>query len=741
LKAALYEGAINRSGDLTTSPLTLSFVDYSLAISDANAALIGGYTNLELRVWGVTNDIAPVPFELADAKLLIPAGTLNNVAAPDTGIGVDTATLSNFSQQTKTSGDTGVGTDTASVSSNVAVSVTMPELALEVSFDADSGPTYTESIVIDRAIVYYRLDEPSGPVVDRMGNVNLIAVGGVTRSQASLLSGDPNLCYDFNGTTGYLGAADSGKLDADQMTLEAVIRPDTVSLEVIMSRLDQTTNIDLWVLDIVNGYLRLKVRDIDSNYYTYVSTASVAAATTSHIAVIVRENFIDFFVNGVLIDSTPKSWEQMMRAPASLFTVGARFDGFAYNDFFDGKIDEPAVYVTDLPREKIVYHSKAREALSAYSWTLISGDTLANSFLKQVMIKRGSQDIFRDPETGVFTGILNNNDRRFDPGNASSPYYPNLKPARPIRLRVTKDGISRNVFRGDVEDWPQDWQGRENNVSVTALDGFDILANVDIVLTRPVERAGERIHAILDAAAWPRELRQIDVGQSFVQAWDGKEGKARELLFLVMHTESGEVYVNGSGFIVFQERNKRFIVPQSAIKATISNIPSGGELPFVDAEVIEDKDQIKNMVRIKVMDTNQTAVALDSQSILDNRVRADEMELPVIDIDEAQAKAEWLVSLFKNPLLRIKDVVLEPQMDSNLWAHCLDREIGDRLRFKIFPPGKPGTMLDLQATIEYIEHRYIVRRWTTLWRMSPADTSDYWTVGDDNLDTATKLAY
>lgn len=741
LMAALYEAGFNRSGDLVSPSLSFVLTDYTLIIPDANAALIGGYTNLELRVWGITTDLAPVTYELAEAKLTLPSGTLFNAAGYETGVGTDSATLSIFSQTSKVAGDNGFGSDIASVTSNVTASITMPELALEVSFDADSGPTYTEAIVIDRPVVYYRLDESSGAVVDRSGNLNLTAIGGITRSQASLITGDSNTCYDFNGTTGYLGAAEPGDFDTDLLTLEAIVRPDTIVAEVIMSRFNQTFDTDVWVFSIVNGFLQFKMRDIAANEYVYVSTASVPVATTSHVSVIVRTNSIDFLVNGILIDSIPKSWEEMARTVEGLFTIGARFTGTSYVDFFDGKIDEPAVYLIDLEKEQLSYHSSARAVVSAYTWTLISGDTPTNSYLKEISIKRGSQDIFRDPETGVFTGILYNNDRRFDPGQTTSPYYPNLKPARPVRLRVTKDGISRNLFRGDIEDWPQEWHGRDNDVSLSALDGFDILAGVDVRMTRPIESAGDRIHAILDAAAWPKELRQIDQGQSLVAAWNGEESSARELLFRVMHTESGEVYINGSGFVVFQERNKRFLVPNSTVKVTLSNIPGVGELPLVDAQVVEDKDQIKNHVRIKVADTSLVGVAQDDQSILDHRKRSFEQELPIVSQDEAYLKAQWVLSLFKNPLLRVKDIVLEPQMDPVLWAHCLDREIGDRIRMKIFPPGKPGTMHDIQATIEYIEHKYIVKRWTTLWRLSPTDTTDYWTVGDDDLDTETKLAY
>ena len=70
LKAALYEGSTNRSGDLSQA-LTTTFVNYFMPIADASAANITDYSNLELRLWGTTTG-ASVVFEVAQASLLIP---------------------------------------------------------------------------------------------------------------------------------------------------------------------------------------------------------------------------------------------------------------------------------------------------------------------------------------------------------------------------------------------------------------------------------------------------------------------------------------------------------------------------------------------------------------------------------------------------------------------------------------------------------------------------------------------
>jgi hypothetical protein len=75
IKAALYEGTTNRSGDLISDPLTNSLVDYTLAIPDASAANITDYSNLSIKIWGYAPNGGSLVFEVADIYLELPEST------------------------------------------------------------------------------------------------------------------------------------------------------------------------------------------------------------------------------------------------------------------------------------------------------------------------------------------------------------------------------------------------------------------------------------------------------------------------------------------------------------------------------------------------------------------------------------------------------------------------------------------------------------------------------------------
>lgn len=75
LKVALYEGAVNRSGDLITLPLTNTLTEYTLIIPNSAAATITDYSNLSIKFWGF--DIAgnALVFEISEIYLELPTST------------------------------------------------------------------------------------------------------------------------------------------------------------------------------------------------------------------------------------------------------------------------------------------------------------------------------------------------------------------------------------------------------------------------------------------------------------------------------------------------------------------------------------------------------------------------------------------------------------------------------------------------------------------------------------------
>jgi hypothetical protein len=107
LRAALYEGANNRSGDLETPVLTTSLADYALSIPEASAANITDYSNLGIRFWGYDAFAgAATVFEVDRIWLTVPEGADNDIEG--------TASLSHSSGSTASGSKAASGTASAS---------------------------------------------------------------------------------------------------------------------------------------------------------------------------------------------------------------------------------------------------------------------------------------------------------------------------------------------------------------------------------------------------------------------------------------------------------------------------------------------------------------------------------------------------------------------------------------------------------------------------------------------------
>lgn len=607
----------------------------------------------------------------------------------------------------------------------------LPEITLQVAFDAPAGHVYYDSVLSDQPAVYYRFGETAGTVAtDETATRQGTYLTGVTLNQASLLTGDANPSIDLNGSSGYITVPDHPALNPlEELTVEMWFNSDNMA--GIQTLFLKSACWHMW-LDGGKPYLNVVGGD-PIETHTVAIPITLVAGVPYHFLATLNSQFLHVYINGALVFSVGSPVAALVAAATPL-TIGGHSSG----QFFNGRLDEFALYPSALSKERAAYHYEASAASTELVWTTISDNAIPTSKLMEIGTKRGRADELRSQETGTLTGVLVNQDRRFDPANASSPYANKLKPVKQVRLQAFVEGHSYSIWRGDIQEWPQVWEARQNTVVLTATDAWDFLSGADVEsISRPAELTGVRLNAVLDAAGWPRSRRDIDSGLSMMQPIVNEKGNAKALIDQIAAIEEGSLYISSTGAIVFKNRTESIL--HLDIVATFSNIPSVGEFPIADARPQETKDTVRNSIEITVPDGG-VFKAESAQSILQYRKRTYTATLPFDNPNEAQAKAEWMLSKYKDTYQHIQEAIIEPQMDSGLWALALGLEIGDRVRFKIFPPGG-GSVIDLQVIIEYIEHRYIVGRWTTKMKFSPASLQTFWVLGTSLLGTETKLAY
>lgn len=118
-----------------------------------------------------------------------------------------------------------------------------------------------------------------------------------------------------------------------------------------------------------------------------------------------------------------------------------------------------------------------------------------------VEVEHGRGDEYDDPQPDRLSFTLRNDDGRFTPGLATSPYFPGVAIGRQVRLTLTAPGgTARTRFTGRVARWPVRWVGgtaKTVRSSVLAVGKLALLGRVPLrpagqeeILRRHADLAG-----------------------------------------------------------------------------------------------------------------------------------------------------------------------------------------------------------------------------------------------------------
>lgn len=130
---------------------------------------------------------------------------------------------------------------------------------------------------------------------------------------------------------------------------------------------------------------------------------------------------------------------------------------------------------------------------------------------RNVLIKKNGKG-FENFRTGTATITLSNHDGRFDAWNVNSPLYPTVGNGKEVRLRVRDMNATTEykLFRGKVTNIVPSGYGSKRKVTVTAMDGLDVLRNTPGGFSLQEDIAPHTaISLVLDAARWGSK-RSID---------------------------------------------------------------------------------------------------------------------------------------------------------------------------------------------------------------------------------------
>lgn len=225
--------------------------------------------------------------------------------------------------------------------------------------------SYSAEVLADSPLAYYRLGESSGTtLVDSSGNGrNGTFAGGVTHGAGRLQLADTDTATDFNGTTGKATVSSPTWLNNAAITIECLYQPDVISGQRQLVDRDEASGaggVRQWQWRITSAGKLEAILFTSAGTKTVTGGTTLTAGAKHHGAVVYDGTDIRLYLDGVLDAAPVAAAGTLTSAGTQALTIGySWFNGGAGSSFFDGIIDEVAIYSTALSAARIAAHVAA----------------------------------------------------------------------------------------------------------------------------------------------------------------------------------------------------------------------------------------------------------------------------------------------------------------------------------------------------------------------------------------------
>lgn len=213
--------------------------------------------------------------------------------------------------------------------------------------------TYSAEILADSPRFYLRLGETSGTVAEDASPNNIDGeYQGAPVSTTGLITADSDFAMNADGVDDLVLVMDS--LDVTNYTIEAWISPNDVTDRTIIMRTDADPTNDFSHELFLTATGVLEHRSYDGGVKSATGTTVLTPGKTYHcVGVCESGNRLLVYLNGALEAAGPGGSFGTPWAGGDRWFIGR---GHAGTGYFDGVVDEGAVYPSALSPQRIVAH-------------------------------------------------------------------------------------------------------------------------------------------------------------------------------------------------------------------------------------------------------------------------------------------------------------------------------------------------------------------------------------------------
>lgn len=343
-----------------------------------------------------------------------------------------------------------------------------------------------------------------------------------------------------------------------------------------------------------------------------------------------------------------------------------------------------------------------------YAWTDVTNDVVGAVQCNRGATQ-GTMPVLRY-DGGSVSFELDNQDGRYDPTNASGPFYGQIRPGVAVRVSIVTDSMIAgpwSIFRGVVASWQPTYPSGDL-ISTVAIVGEDLLATLvraDLPALDTAVGAGDtaaqRIGRLADRAGWPtgvdgRVFETTSGSIATMQATTGAQPVWTEML-LAADSDCGFLWLDGNGRL-------RYTGPMEIPSAAQTSFDMGSALyPHWDEiETSYDLDEVFNTANVARVG-GSTIRASDEVGIAESGVRAyTRTDLICESDDQVERVAQWVVFWRGRARYRIATITHRGTKDLD---HLLICDLGDRIKcVQHTPDGRNITVEGLVRGFEYRIH-------------------------------------
>lgn len=226
----------------------------------------------------------------------------------------------------------------------------------------------------------------------------------------------------------------------------------------------------------------------------------------------------------------------------------------------------------------------------------------------------------------------------------------------------------------------------------------------------------------------------LEAGQSTLAVRDPSDSTVLTEINVATDTEFGAFFMGADGRAKFHDRHYRLLTQAIPIEAF-----GPSDLPYTDVVITRDASNLRTEATVRV-DGGSTWVRQDEDSIdLYGRLSYSKTIYTTND-DEGGDHADWIIRLYSDPVTRIEYMEIAlGKADATLWTTVLGAELGNRYTIT---KTLPGDDFSRDVYLESIRHSISGEgEWTVRWRLSPAETQDFWVLGDAQLSLLGETTY